>query len=242
MNAAGPTFNIYVPSYMRADTAITHKCLEYCTYVVRESEEEAYRETLGTFAEVSVLGVEDGEICSFAKVHNWLIENAPEDVICVLDDDIKHFAYIGEGNKKITDTSLVMCELERVAQIMLDLELAYMASVPSCTPYTYASEFRFVGTPGPFRWYYRKLVKGRYGDLRFFCDVDFVLQELLFNRTAMRPCYFGAKYSIDTLKGGNSGFLSQKKQMEDYGKLKKKWGKYAGFVLTYNRTRIMVER
>ncbi len=36
-------FNIYVPSYGRAATTKTFKLLEYCTYVVRKSQEEEYR-------------------------------------------------------------------------------------------------------------------------------------------------------------------------------------------------------
>ncbi len=36
-------FNIYVPSYGRAAVTNTFKLLEYCTYVVRKSQEEEYR-------------------------------------------------------------------------------------------------------------------------------------------------------------------------------------------------------
>lgn len=71
------TFNIYVASYHRWNTTTVWKYLEYCTYVVRKSEEEAYR-SVGI---QNILAVEDDLICSFVKVHNWLIDNAPEVLI-----------------------------------------------------------------------------------------------------------------------------------------------------------------
>ena len=37
------TFGIYIPSYRRAETCCAHKLLEYGTYVVRKSEETAYK-------------------------------------------------------------------------------------------------------------------------------------------------------------------------------------------------------
>ena len=39
----GITFNIYVMSYQRPHKIMTKNCLEYCTYVVREEEADAYR-------------------------------------------------------------------------------------------------------------------------------------------------------------------------------------------------------
>ena len=38
------TFGIYVPSYKRYDCIKTDKVLNDCTYVVRESEEQLYRD------------------------------------------------------------------------------------------------------------------------------------------------------------------------------------------------------
>lgn len=88
----GITFNIYVMSYQRPHKIMTKNCLEYCTYVVREEEADAYRNA----------GIDDmlvipkdatlecgGKVHSFMSTLYWIIENTPEDVIFVADDDIK---------------------------------------------------------------------------------------------------------------------------------------------------------
>ena len=80
-------FNVYVPSYRRSDAIKTGKCLEYCTYVVRKSEEEAYRKA----GIENLIAVEDEKINSCAKVYSWIYFNAKEDVFCILDDDIEEF-------------------------------------------------------------------------------------------------------------------------------------------------------
>mgnify|MGYP000092681344 len=90
----GITFNIYVMSYQRPHKIMTKNCLEYCTYVVREEEADAYRNA----------GIDDmlvipkdatlecgGKVHSFMSTLYWIIENTPEDVIFVADDDIKRF-------------------------------------------------------------------------------------------------------------------------------------------------------
>ena len=93
------TFNIYVRSYNRWDTITTGKIVEYCTYVVRKSQADKYKEA----GVENVWGIEDELINSGEKVLNYLIENAPEDVICVLDDDLYYFRYRLDEYEKITD-------------------------------------------------------------------------------------------------------------------------------------------
>ena len=82
----GITFNIY----QRPHKIMTKNCLEYCTYVVREEEADAYRNA----------GIDDmlvipkdatlecgGKVHSFMSTLYWIIENTPEDVIFVADDE-----------------------------------------------------------------------------------------------------------------------------------------------------------
>ena len=101
----GITFNIYVMSYQRPHKIMTKNCLEYCTYVVREEEADAYRNA----------GIDDmlvipkdatlecgGKVHSFMSTLYWIIENTPEDVIFVADDDIKRFCYRLDNYTAIT--------------------------------------------------------------------------------------------------------------------------------------------
>ena len=83
-------------SYQRADKIKTWHVLNDCTYVVRASEEQEYRragvDKLLVIPEGGTLKCGD-EVCSFMTTFWWIIENTPEDVICILDDDISTFKY-----------------------------------------------------------------------------------------------------------------------------------------------------
>ena len=83
-------------SYQRPDRILTQDLLEYCTYVVRWKEEEAYRNAGVKELLVIPQGatLKDGTIVwSFMTTLYWIIENTPEDVIFIADDDIKNFTY-----------------------------------------------------------------------------------------------------------------------------------------------------
>lgn len=106
------TVGIYVPSYKRSDRIMTWNVLNDCTYVVRESEEAAYREAGIT----KILTAPDEEINSLAKVRQWIIDNTPEDIVIQCDDDISRMIYKGKNNKvEIADKDVIDMEFERVA-------------------------------------------------------------------------------------------------------------------------------
>lgn len=232
------TFNIYVPSYHRWETTNVYKNLEYCTYVVRKSEERFYK-ALG----VNVLAVDDDLINSFAKVQNYIIEHAPEDVVCVLDDDIENFYYRLEKNERISNPVTVTMELERLGQLCYDLDIGLLGCPIRNIPWGYTAEFHFSGMIGPIRFYNRKkITKSRYIQMSFFGDTDFVLQELLNNRIILRPDYLVTDAQLETNKGGMNQRRNKAIQLQNYDKLKEKWGKYLNFNPKKNVTMILVER
>ena len=234
------TFNIYVASYHRANETKVHKLLEYCTYVVRESEAEAYRNA----GIESVWGIPDEKINSFGKVQNYIIENAPEDIVCVLDDDIEAFAYCLEKCEDIKDIVTPTRELERWGQLMADLDIGLAGSrIVIALPYGYTGELNFQAMIGPIRFYNRAKVKARYVMIQFFSDTDFVLQELLENRIILRPNYFGGRAKIETNKGGMNTRRTKKVQEDCFNNyMKPKWGKYVNFDTKKNITIISVRR
>ncbi|MCI8602265.1 MAG: hypothetical protein HFE45_11880 [Oscillospiraceae bacterium] len=77
-------FGIYCMSINRWNAIMTKNLFEYCTYVVREEQADKYREA----------GIDDLLVIPAGAVHNfmttfyWIIENTPEEVICIVDDDI----------------------------------------------------------------------------------------------------------------------------------------------------------
>ena len=233
------SLGVYIASYNRADTCTTHKLLEYGTYVVRKSEEEAYRANGIT----DIIGVEDELINSVVKVNDWIIHNTPEDIVCILDDDICHFYYRMWETVEITgDKELVSAEIERFAQLMADLDIGYGATDTTIIPYNYTQEFEFKGMSGAIRWVNKKAFKAKPNDeLRFNWDLDVVLQELLLNRVILKPKYFCSKGKTDTNKGG----LSDKKRGDQIAcieRMKAKWGKYFQYDLKKNKPTIQVKR
>lgn len=98
------TFNIYCMSYKRSNAIMTKKLFEYCTYVVRAEEEQAYRDA----GVENILAIPDGEVCDFMSTLYWIINNTPEEVIFVADDDIKGFVYRTDESK---DLKMMMVHL-----------------------------------------------------------------------------------------------------------------------------------
>ena len=104
-------------------------------------------------------------------------------------------------------------------------------------------EINFNGITGSVRYYNKEKLKARYNnDLKFFQDIDFVLQELITNRILFRPNYFIGKAQVETNKGGGTSNKSMKMKADCYKLLKKKWGKYIDFNSKRNITKIVVPR
>lgn len=231
-------FGIYIASYRRAKTATTHKFLEYYKYVVRKSEEKAYQAA----GLDSLLAVEDRKICGLTEVNQWLIDNAPEPVIVILDDDIHHFYYRLDKQQSITDPEIITAELERIAQLMVDLDVGFAATDATTSIWNYDSEFSFKGSAGAVRWINRKIFKAKcHKELEYNYDLDLVLQELLVNRIILKPKYFCSKGLTDVNVGGASD-KQRADQIASIDLMRSKWGKYFSYNLKSNKPYIHVER
>ncbi|MDR2597305.1 MAG: hypothetical protein LBC76_08310 [Treponema sp.] len=229
---------IYIPSYRRAKTAVTHKHLEYYQYVVRKTEEDDYKSA----GIQNILAVNDELICGAVEVNQWLIDNAPEPIICILDDDIPQFYYRLTRNDAITDPILITSEIERIAQLMLDIEIGYATVDPTITLWNYSAEFTFKGTSGAVRWINRSVFKAKCNkDIECNWDLDVVLQELLVNRIILKPMYFTNNALTDTNEGGFSA-KDRHDQIVSINLMKAKWGKYFSYNLKNNKPNINVER
>ena len=229
---------IYVPSYGRAETTTTFQLLDYCTYVVRKSEEEAYKAR----GIKDVWAVPDHEIDNLVKVSNYINDNSPERIIFTIDDDVDYFMYRMDKNEKITDKEVVMGEIERIAQLMLDLNIGFGAEDAAIAPWNYISEFTFKGTTGAMRWYNKDVYKSRFDEKVYHnCDLDVMLHELLVNRIILRPMYFCVKAGTDTNAGGNSSKTRQA-QIDCALEMKRRWGRYFDYNWKNNKPKINVSR
>lgn len=231
------TVGIYVPSYKRAETSKTCSFLKDCTYVVRKSEEEAYKKR-----GVKVWSIEDEKIDSFCKVTNYINDNAPEDVIVQIDDDSPYMIYRLDKDVQLTDNDTIVDEIYRIAQCIYDLGIGFGCTSASPVPYGYTQEFTFVGSSGGIRFFNKSKYKARFNDeYENNCDIDVVLQELLVNRIILRPLYLVHNGNADTESGG-IGRSSRSEQLACVENMKKKWGKYFSYNIEHNRPRINVKR
>ena len=232
------SLGIYIPSYRRAATCVTHKFLEHYQYVVRKSEEAAYRAA----GIEHILAVDDDKINGMAKVNQWLIDNAPEEIICILDDDITRMLYRLDTSEDITDPETVTAEIERFAQVMLDLRIGFGSVDATCRPYCYDAEFAFKGCAGAIRWINRPVFKARCNEaFEFNYDLDVILQELMVNRVILKSKHLCALGLTDTNEGGASD-KQRKAQIATVELMKAKWGRYFQYNFRTNVPMISVKR
>lgn len=232
-------FGIYIPSYKRADTITTHLLLEYYKVVIRQSEYEDY---LKTIPAENIIAVPDELICSVPKVWNWIIDNAEEDCFCIIGDDVPRFYYRMEKSEAITDPEVITSEIERIGQLMMDLDIGWGCDDATNVPWGYDAEFTFKGTTGGINWVNRHKLKARFDEsVGYCCDTDVVMQELLINRIILKPKYLCPGGGADKNKGGNSK-KSRESMIASFELMKSKWGKYFDYDLKTNKIYVRVPR
>ena len=140
---------------------------------------------------------------------------------------MSEFYYRIDTLDRIEDPVIVTREIERLAQMLVDLEVGYLSLPADMNVKFYDKPFRFVGIPGAIRIYNKTKFKAvDKGNLLYLSDVDIVLQELMRNRIIMIPNYFVHKGAIDTNKGGNNNSKSMAAMNSENIVMKNKWGKY----------------
>lgn len=233
------TLGIYVPSYKRSDCIVTEHILNDCTYVVRKSEEQAYKDA----GVKKVLAVEDELINSMSKVRQWIIDNTHEDIIIQIDDDISNIMYRLDENTIIEDKDTIDDEFVRIAQIMSDLKIGMAGLTVTPRPYNYTQEFSFYGLIGGIYWFNKEVYKAKMDEKADNKeDTDKVLQELLYNRIILMPRYLCMTAKVDTNEGGDNINKNSNVIRECNEYLKLKWGKYYDFDYKKNTPKINVKR
>ncbi len=228
---------------MRSDTIKTKNVFEYCTYVVREEEEALYRAA----GVDSILAIPKGEVHDFMSTFYWIINHTPEDVICIVDDDIKEMIFRGDyhnapiRNKDGSpDKETATIECERIAQLLYDLDLGLAFDNPQRAPYSFTAEFSFKGMPGHVRWVNKKCFKAKYNPKDpATSDIDMQMQELLLNRVVLHPLYYISHADIDV---ADANAEPRRIHIAHQYAMKNKWFPYYDYDFKKNQARIMVER
>lgn len=233
------SLGIYVQSYHRYNAILTQDLFERCTYVVRKSEEEMYRKA----GVKSIWAAPDEEVNNAIRTYWWIIDHAPEDIVFVADDDIEDVMYrLDDITPLHKDKEIITAEVERIAQLMADLDIGYACIDATGVPYGYDGEFAFKGTSGSMKWVNKNVLKARPDErVKYNYDLDLVLQELLLNRIILKPRYIIGKDHQDTNAGGDSSKMRQD-QIDSINNMKVKWGKYFKYNFKNNKPMINVPR
>lgn len=234
------TFGVYIPSYSREKRGVvTGKLFENPKHVVRKSQEQAYLDA----GFKNVIGVEDSLIGGYAKVYNWIVDNAEEDVIAIVDDDVKNFIYRLDINYPIDSVERCQAEFERLAQFLWDLDLGLAFGSATPTPYVYTSEFGWYGIPGAFKVVNRRCIKARMDEkLPRNTDIDYVLQELLHNRVCLNAKYLVDNPVEDRLTNTTGSTYNPRAIAASVEMMNLKWGRHFSYNEKRNVPYIVVER
>ena len=229
-------------SISRWDAIMTKHLFEYCTYVVREEQEGEYRKAGIT----DVLTIPTGAVHDFMTTFYWIIKNTPEDVVCIVDDDVKVMCYRNDKRYPIVDADgnpdkeIATMECERIGQILYDLNLGLAFDNPNYASYIYDREFGFKGMPGHIRWVNKSCFKARLDENDpATSDIDMAMQELLMNRIILLPKYYCTQAFMDTNAGANS---ARKEHIDLTIAMHNKWGKYYEYDYRKNVARLGVKR
>jgi len=214
-------YKIYSASYKRADTCKTHKYIPSITYVVSEDEAEAYK---AIHDKVWVIPNEvQGNL---ARVWNYILDNAPEENIITIDDDIKHF---GRWNcnisKKLKTEEVDEMILEGI-QLAKDLNVRYwglncLADKGAYREYTPFGMTSYIG--GPFQAHNNNPL--RYDeDIYLKEDYDMSIQVLNRFRKNLRLNMYYYVCEQATIKGGCADYRNVDRENKQNDLLQKKWG------------------
>ena len=233
-------FGIYIISVGRwARGVITGKNLIDYRYVVRKSQEAKYREN--GFGDV--LAVEDTLINSYGKVFNWLVDNAEEEVIAIIDDDIDHFVYRKEDLTDIKDPEIVQSELTRLAQIIFDLNIGLCCGTPNGNVYSFNGEFAWTGIPGAWKIVNRTAIKARMDpSIGRNMDIDYVMQENLKNRIVLHERYLTSREYRDEITNTTGTVVSHSEIDTGLERMELRWGKYFKYIQKRNLPVVRIKR
>lgn len=219
------SIGIYSPSYKRSKLALTHKLLPDLKYAVHSFEADEYRK-----AGFNILEMPDSVSGNMARVRNYILDNSPEQIILMLDDDIKEFNWVEDHETQRVRRKLTTREMLRIidnAVVMLqDIGFKLFGFNVQYDP-------RFVRSNRPFTFYlpilgpFSLIIKSnlRYDEtLPLKEDYDFFLQnvEKFGGVLRMNPVVYMCDHQ--KMAGGCQAYRTRKKEEDNMELLIKKWG------------------
>lgn len=192
----------------------------YIEVVVPKSEVELYKEKISN----PIIEIPD-EIEGLGNVRNWVLNNFEEEIVVMIDDDIKSFYCI--TNYRAYKTSK-----EEMVQVIINTAVMAKDMGVHCFGFTQTDIRKYNGCD-PFTlctWVGCIIgVIGR-GDYfredKYKVDIDFCLKKIMKDRIILCNNMYFAVQSRDNNVGGNSIYRTEEEYNNSLETLCKKWGKY----------------
>ncbi len=208
------------PSWKRADTCFTHKYLPV-RYVVCSSQADEYRAN-----GLDVWECPDSAQGSVCRVRNWILDNADDERVLILDDDI-HYLGRWNGNKHhkmTTDEALEFIEHGFNLAEQLGVRMWGINIIQDKGAYREYTPFSMNNVVlGPFGGFLNADL--RYDEnLPLKEDYDLSLQMLNKYRKILRINYAHYVCKQHTNLGGCASYRTINREREQFDLLAAKWG------------------
>lgn len=214
-------YKIFSPSYKRSDICRTHKYLPEVVYVVRESEKKDYEDVHD-----KIWVVPDSAQGNLSRIRNYILDNAKEDNIILIDDDIKYFGRFNGNQSIYLDAQGVDKMIIEGITLAREIGAKFwglncLADKGAFREYTPFGTRSYIG--GPFQAHINNPL--RYDEKIFLKeDYDMTLQVLNQFRVNLRLNMYHYVCDQNTLKGGCAEYRNIDLEMEHNDLFLKKWG------------------
>jgi hypothetical protein len=217
---------VYIPTFKRWDSIITHKLIPEAVVVCPESQVEKYLEVNPN---LNILACPDGIEGNIARKRNWIKSQCKTDYLIMIDDDIKGFQKIVNTKQITMSTDEIWYMFEQGFQLMEDLGTVLwgvnLNNDPKC--YREYSPFSMLSPVlGPFTA--QKNVKTFWYDERLPLkeDYDLSLQVLQkYHKVLRLNRYSYVTTHLTNADGGCVDYRTMVREEEQNQLLQKKWGK-----------------
>lgn len=213
---------IFIPSYKRAGTVKTRLTLNGGVIVCHEFEYDEYMEKEGG----EILAIPDELKGNIAKVRNWILDNANDDEIVMMDDDISQVGFHENMIQISMSPKKIIRFLKNGYQMAKDLGVSLWGVNLQSDPKFYReySPFSFHSPIlGTFSCHYKPQI--RYDENLFLNeDYDFFLKTINEHRKTLR--FNKYYYKADHLgkSGGCGSYRLKDFEIEQAEKMIKRWG------------------
>ena len=214
---------IFIPSYKRVGRVKTRETIGGGVLAVHEFEAEEYKKGEGG----ELLIIPDKLRGNIAKVRNYIIDNANDDEIVMMDDDISEIGF-HENMEQVSITPKKFVQfLKNGYQMAKDLDVSLWGVNLQSDPKFYReySPFSFHSPIlGTFSCHYKPEL--RYDESLFLNeDYDFYLKTINKNRKTLRfnKYYYKANHLGNS--GGCGAYRLKDHEIEQAEKMIRRWGK-----------------